>query len=72
MSTPVKSTPTKTAPAVDSPGTWRHPRLNEITRRREASTFSEKNVLKIAYNIGTLLAMWIIQMVAGAYIDPKL
>ncbi|KAJ0388046.1 hypothetical protein COL922a_001029 [Colletotrichum nupharicola] len=55
VTTPVRSTPQKTAAIVDSPGTWRHPRLNEITRRRNATTFSEKNVRKIAYNIAFLL-----------------
>ncbi|KAH9904678.1 nuclear pore complex component-domain-containing protein [Xylariomycetidae sp. FL2044] len=43
------STPTKASakPVVDSPGTWRHPRLQEITRRQEASTFTEKNARRI-------------------------
>lgn len=72
VSTPVKATPTKKAPEVDSPGTWRHPRLNEITRRREASTFSEKNVRKIAYNIGTIIVMGLVQLLTKAYINPKM
>lgn len=71
MSTPVKSTPVKAPPAVDSPGTWRHPRLNEITRRRNATTFSEKNVRQIAYNIATLLALWSLQLVAKLKINPQ-
>lgn len=70
-STPVVSTPVKSPAAVDSPGTWRHPRLNEITRRRDRTTFSEKNVRKIAYNIATLLSIWLIQLVFKLYVDAK-
>ncbi|OAR00373.1 hypothetical protein LLEC1_00996 [Akanthomyces lecanii] len=72
MSTPTRSTPINGAPAsvTDSPGTWRHPRLNEITRRREATTFSEKNVRRIAYNIIALLCFWTIQLLVKMYIGP--
>ncbi|KAF4965020.1 hypothetical protein FZEAL_10817 [Fusarium zealandicum] len=64
MSTPVKTT-TIGGPAVtDSPGTWRHPRLNEITRRRNATTFAEKNVRQIAYNVIALLGFWSAQLLA--------
>lgn len=71
MSTPVRSTPVKStpAPAADSPGTWRHPRLDEITRRRNASTFSEKNLRRIAYNVVALLALWVLQQVAKLNLD---
>lgn len=72
MSTPVKSTPVKASPIPDSPGTWRHPRLDEITRRRDASTFSEKNIRRIAYNVIALLAMWSLQLVAKLKIDGQL
>lgn len=72
MSTPVKSTPVKAAlPETDSPGTWWHPRLNEITRRRNATTFSEKNLRRIGYNIVALLAMWSVQLVARLNVDPQ-
>lgn len=73
MSTPTRSTPIKAAAAAptDSPGTWRHPRLNEITRRREATTFSEKNVRRIAYNIVALLSIWTIQLLAKIYTSPQ-
>ncbi|RYP64789.1 hypothetical protein DL769_006534 [Monosporascus sp. CRB-8-3] len=53
------STPSR-APAQsvqESPGTWRHPRLAEITRRQEATTFTEKNVRRIAVNVAILLAL---------------
>ncbi|GAB0135428.1 Unknown protein [Epichloe bromicola] len=72
MSTPIKSTPTKPAPATDSPGTWRHPRLNEITRRQNATSFTEKNVRQIAYNVVTLLALWSVRLVAKLKINPQI
>lgn len=73
MSTPKKGTPIKNAPpsATDSPGTWRHPRLNEITRRREATTFSEKNVRRILYNIAWLFGLWTVQLLAKIYFSPQ-
>lgn len=76
-STPIKSTPTESPPppklimpslATNSPGTWRHPRLNEITRRRDATTFTEKNVRRIAYNVVTLLVFWSLQLLVKGYI----
>ncbi|KAM3547779.1 hypothetical protein ARSEF4850_009806 [Beauveria asiatica] len=67
MATPVKAAP---ASVTDSPGTWRHPRLDEITRRREATTFSEKNVRRIAYNIIALLCFWTIRILVKMYISP--
>lgn len=73
VTTPVKGTPVKAAaPITDSPGTWRHPRLNEITRRREASTFTEKNVRKIVYNVCWLVVLGVAHLLAKAYIDPKM
>ncbi|KAJ1329589.1 nucleoporin POM34 [Microdochium nivale] len=55
LSTPVKAT----APApTESPGSWRHPRLDEITRRQEQSSFSEQNVRSITINISVLVALF--------------
>ncbi|KAK1538440.1 nuclear pore complex component [Colletotrichum paranaense] len=71
ISTPVKSTPQKPTPIVDSPGTWRHPRLNEITRRRNATTFSEKNVRRIALNVGFLLSLWLSQIFSRSYVPAQ-
>ncbi|KAH7166079.1 nuclear pore complex component-domain-containing protein [Dactylonectria macrodidyma] len=71
MSTPIKSTPVQGPPVTDSPGTWRHPRLNEITRRRNATTFSEKNVRQIAYNTVALLALWSAQVLAKLNIGSQ-
>ncbi|CAG1992393.1 unnamed protein product [Fusarium graminearum] len=71
MATPVR-TATIAGPSVtDSPGTWRHPRLNEITRRRNATTFSEKNVRQIAYNVIALLGFWSAQLLAKLNIGSQ-
>ncbi|KAK5993348.1 Nuclear pore protein POM34 [Cladobotryum mycophilum] len=72
MSTPVKLTPVRGSEIADSPGTWRHPRLDEITRRREKTNFSEKNVRRIAYNVVALLSMWTVQLVATFRIDGQI
>ncbi|RDA88343.1 hypothetical protein CP532_5636 [Ophiocordyceps camponoti-leonardi (nom. inval.)] len=66
------STPAAAPPVPDSPGTWRHPRLDEINRRRNASNFSEKNVRRIAYNLVALLALWAIRRVARLKLDPRI
>ncbi|OLN84922.1 Nucleoporin POM34 [Colletotrichum chlorophyti] len=71
VSTPVKSTPQKPTAIVDSPGTWRHPRLNEITRRRNATTFSEKNVRRIALNVAFILGLWLSQLLSKSYIPAQ-
>ncbi|KAH7033416.1 nuclear pore complex component-domain-containing protein [Microdochium trichocladiopsis] len=54
------STPVKAAAAAptESPGKWRHPRLDEITRRQEQTSFSEKNVRSITINLGVLVALF--------------
>lgn len=61
MSTPVKTVPASDALVTDSPGTWRHPRLDEITRRRNATTFSEKNARQIAYGAISLASIWLLR-----------
>ncbi|KAM0332986.1 hypothetical protein ACHAQA_001643 [Verticillium albo-atrum] len=72
--TPVKSTPQAqgSTPVVDSPGTWRHPRIDEISRRRNATTFSEKNVRKIAQNVAFFVALWVVQALVKRYISHQL
>lgn len=54
VSTPKKQTAAATPPVTDSPGTWRHPHLEEIIRRQDAATFTEKNVRRIAVNVVVL------------------
>lgn len=61
--TPIKK-PTAPPPAVtDSPGTWRHPRLDEITRRRNATTFSQKNVRQISLGVAGIALLWFLKSV---------
>jgi len=58
------ATPTKSATkpeATESPGTWRHPRLGEITRRQQASTFTEKNMRHIVINLSVLVVLFVIR-----------
>lgn len=70
LTTPVKqiATPIKLAAepnaSTDSPGTWRHPRLNEITRRRNATTFSDKNVRQIVFGGIGIVTIWVLQATA--------
>jgi nucleoporin POM34 len=76
MSLQAKSTPTKAAivsspAAVESPGTWRHPRLDEITRRRNTTTFTEKNVRRIAYNLVALLGIWAAELLGKRFFGPQ-
>ncbi|KAK4189655.1 nuclear pore complex component-domain-containing protein [Podospora australis] len=66
-STPVKQVNSPSEAVTDSPGNWKHPRLAEITARRNRTTFSQKNVLQIAYNIG---AMVVVKVVRN-YVVPR-
>ncbi|KAG9720514.1 hypothetical protein KCU73_g14519, partial [Aureobasidium melanogenum] len=54
-STPQKSQqlPTK----VETPGTWRHPNMDDINRRKNASTFTSDNVHAILVNAVALLVL---------------
>ncbi|KAH6666886.1 nuclear pore complex component-domain-containing protein [Halenospora varia] len=49
-STPINHPKAPSAPATPQTGTWRHPKLDEIVRRQNAATFSEKNIKMIAWN----------------------
>ncbi|KAI5918573.1 nuclear pore complex component-domain-containing protein [Camillea tinctor] len=55
ISTPTKAT--ASAPLADSPGTWRHPRMQEITRRQEASNFTERNAKRVALNVAAFFTL---------------
>ncbi|EED18036.1 conserved hypothetical protein [Talaromyces stipitatus ATCC 10500] len=51
------STPrASSSPDSQSPGRWRHPRLREIVRRQNATTFDSRHVKKIAMNSGAIMA----------------
>jgi nucleoporin POM34 len=49
-STPVK----QTLPASPQTGTWRHPKLDEIVKRQNASVFNKEGLKKIGYNVAGL------------------
>ncbi|KAI3336073.1 nuclear pore complex component-domain-containing protein [Ustulina deusta] len=76
VSTPTRartSTPIKTpaTPTTESPGTWRHPRIEEITRRQDASTFTEKNVRRIVINIVLVAALLFFLPFVKKALPPK-
>ncbi|KAK5162946.1 hypothetical protein LTR04_002873 [Oleoguttula sp. CCFEE 6159] len=60
MSTAVASAPSTPAPpqlirkpeSTPQPGTWRHPKLDEIIRRQNASRFGEDNARTVIWNTG--------------------
>ncbi|KAL7625375.1 hypothetical protein AAE478_004592 [Parahypoxylon ruwenzoriense] len=68
LSTPKKSPAT---PITDSPGTWRHPRLPEILRRQEATSFSDKNVRRIAINVVILAGVVILYTVISRVLPSR-
>ncbi|KAI0525411.1 nuclear pore complex component-domain-containing protein [Xylaria bambusicola] len=77
VSTPTKKTPTRTptkpsaTPVTDSPGTWRHPRIEEITRRQEASAFTEKNVRRILINVSLLIFLFLLLPLLKKALPPR-
>jgi hypothetical protein len=56
MSAVRPSTPTRQTPADHpQPGTWRHPKLDEIVKRQNASAFTRNSLVRIGYNVGGIL-----------------
>lgn len=45
--------------STPSPGTWRHPKFDEVAQRQKAALFTDGNLRKIIWNGGALLALWI-------------
>ncbi|MCJ1377741.1 hypothetical protein MMC17_000837 [Xylographa soralifera] len=54
-------------PITPSPGTWRHPKFEEIARRQQAATFTDKNVTTLLWNTGALIATWPLTSLHDAY-----
>ncbi len=44
--------------STPSPGSWRHPKADEIARRQKANTFDDSNLRKIVWNGGALTALF--------------
>ncbi|KAK0739777.1 nuclear pore complex component-domain-containing protein [Apiosordaria backusii] len=76
LSTPVKSTPikqiTSPSPFQESPGNWKHPRLAEITARQDRTTFSQKNVIQIVYNVVAIAGVQVLRRFVLPYSPIKL
>ncbi|ORY71633.1 nuclear pore complex component-domain-containing protein [Pseudomassariella vexata] len=66
-STPQKS-PAAPAPLEESPGIWRHPRLAEITSRQQATSFTEKNLKAIVYNVVGWMLLAVLKATARKYL----
>ncbi|GAW18977.1 hypothetical protein ANO14919_084610 [Xylariales sp. No.14919] len=71
VSTPKTPIKTPTTPTTESPGTWRHPRIQEITKRQEASHFTEKNIRRILINFALLLALIYLQSYIKKALPPR-
>lgn len=56
-------------PAAESPGNWTHPRLKEIARRRNATTFTDKNVRRIVQNAAAIAALYSLRYAIGTFIS---
>ncbi|KAF2816488.1 uncharacterized protein BDZ99DRAFT_137234 [Mytilinidion resinicola] len=63
-STPVGQTVAKPKP---TPGAWRHPQFDEITRRQHARTFSEQNATAALVNTVYLVSTFIIPSFASGW-----
>lgn len=67
--TPIRSTPgnndndNTTTPMTQSPGAWKHPRIDEITRRQNATVFTSDSFKTIIYNVAALFFLALIQRI---------
>ncbi|PSR80586.1 nuclear pore complex component-domain-containing protein [Coniella lustricola] len=62
--TPYKTPSAKSMPqTIESPGNWQHPRIEEITRRQNATVFTSDNVKTIVYNIAALFVVRFLQRI---------
>lgn len=61
--TPLKQISGSNTPVTESPGSWQHPRIDEITRRQNATVFTSDNVKTIVYNVGALVIISFIQRI---------
>ncbi|KAF1812408.1 hypothetical protein P152DRAFT_34829 [Eremomyces bilateralis CBS 781.70] len=51
----IPPTPTPSLPATPPMARWQHPRMNEINRRKSASTFGGRNIRTIVWSIALLV-----------------
>ncbi|KAI9760508.1 MAG: hypothetical protein M4579_001593 [Chaenotheca gracillima] len=72
-STPAPGTPSAPHqnPAPLTPtGTWRHPKLDEITKRQNATTFNDRNIRIVLWNGISLFGTWAIGWVMRVVFSP--
>ncbi|KAI8958220.1 NPCC-domain-containing protein [Daldinia sp. FL1419] len=69
--TPKKKSTPAAPPVADSPGNWQHPRLQEITRRQGASTFTDGHVKRIFVNIFVLAVIVVIHTLLARMLPPR-
>ena len=58
-----KSEQSEPTTPVSTPGTWKHPRMDEIAARQSASTFTDRNVNMITWNAAVLLGSFALSRV---------
>ncbi|KAI4258506.1 MAG: hypothetical protein L6R42_005052 [Xanthoria sp. 1 TBL-2021] len=63
----VNSQTSQSVVATPSPGRWRHPNFDEITKRQKASTFDESNIHRIVWNIGFVVSLYLLQNLLQSY-----
>lgn len=69
--TPIRSTPGSNTPVSESPGVWQHPRIDEITRRQNATVFTGDNFKTIVYNIAMVFMLFILHKTSSDF-GPRL
>lgn len=52
-----------------SPGTWKHPRMAEISRRRKAATFDGSNARRIGYNAAAFICTFVVPGLLQSYLS---
>lgn len=68
--TPVtRITDSSTRTQTPSPGTWKHPRMAEIARRRKASIFDKSNARRIGYNVAAIIGTGIVPGLLQTYLS---
>ncbi|TVY40101.1 Ubp5-interacting protein [Lachnellula occidentalis] len=57
-STPSNIPRTPSALSTPVTGTWKHPDLDEIVRRQNASNFTDRNMRMLMFNFGGMITVW--------------
>ena len=71
-STPIKQITTSAGAVKESPGNWKHPRLSEISRRQNRTTFSENHIRQIVYNVAALAGVGVLREVVLPLVPAQL